>query len=110
MRRAIQNLAACTLLCSTFTFAAKKHVEPPPPPPPSIKVLLSEDTEGALVEVKGKKTVTNPKKQKQLSWGLFGKRYFLCPIQEGVKWGEAFLKTLQIRITPSAAETSILMN
>lgn len=78
--------------------------------PATIKVLLSKDSDGALLEAHGSFEVINPENKKRLSSGRKGKRFFLHPHKEGIKWGETFLGIFQIQIVPTSADTTFLVD
>ncbi len=78
--------------------------------PAMVKVLLKKEAEGALVEVKGNYQVIDPLTKKVISSGIKGKRFYLYPHKEGVKWGENFLGVYQIKIISNSPETSILVD
>lgn len=75
----------------------------------TIKLLIKEDIDGALLEVKGSYKVTNPDNGKNLSSGS-SKRYYIFPKSEGLKWGEDYPGIYQVRISPTEAQTTILVN
>lgn len=76
----------------------------------SVKVLLHKDIDGALVEAKGSYIVLDPFLGKKISSGLKGKRFYLYPHKEGIKWGEDFLGTFQLKLIPHSKNTSFLIN
>ncbi len=78
--------------------------------PASIKVLLNQNASGILLEVKGPYEVRDPNEQLKLSWGSRGKRYFLYPHEDGIKWGENFSGVFQLQIIPTSPETTMLVN
>ncbi len=78
--------------------------------PATIKILLSKNSEGALVEVKGSYKVIDPKTNHKLSSGYKGKRYYAYPHKKGIKWGEDFIGTYQIRILPTNSDTTIFVD
>lgn len=78
--------------------------------PAMVKVLLKKNTEGSLVEVRGSYRVLDPLKNKVISSGVKGKRFYLYPHKEGIKWGEDFLGIYQIKIIPSSKESSVLVD
>lgn len=105
------------LACLTFSFAhlaastqeeAKQKEEVAKPA--SVKVLLKNRADGALIEVKGSYKVIDPLKQKTVSSGVKGKRFYLYPHKEGIKWGEDFLGIYQIKIIPTGKESSVLVD
>ncbi len=77
---------------------------------PSIKVLIGENVEGALVEAKGPYRVIDPHTNKSLSHGSRLKRYYLEHKTDGLKWGEGYPGIFQIKIIPESEETSILVD
>jgi len=78
--------------------------------PAIVKVLLKNRSDGALIEVKGSYKVIDPLKQKTVSSGIKGKRFYLYPHKEGIKWGEDFLGIYQIKIVPSGKESFVLVD
>ncbi len=78
--------------------------------PASVKVLLHRNIDGALVEAKGGYVVLNPLENKKISSGLKGKRFYLYPHKEGIKWGEDYLGTYQIKLLSTGKNTSFLVN
>lgn len=77
---------------------------------PSVKVLVGENVDGALVEAKGPYRVIDPNTSKELSHGYRSKRYYLQQQSDGLKWGEGYPGIFQIKIVPESDETSILIN
>lgn len=75
-----------------------------------VKVLLKKHSDGALVEVKGPYKVVDPFTQSVVSSGIKGKRFFLYPHEDGLKWGEDFPGIYQIKIIPTKASSSILID
>ena len=75
-----------------------------------LKVLIKENVEGALVDVRGKYKVYNPQNGKQLSSGYKGKRYYLQANDSGLKWGEGYPGVHQIKIVPASNDTTILID
>jgi stage II sporulation protein D len=104
---------ALLLILASLSYATHQETERDTPPegakPATIRVLLDKETEGALVEVRGPFKVYDPKTGKQLSGGK-AKRFYLFPHEEGIKWGEDFLGTYQLRIAPIEGETTIFVN
>lgn len=78
--------------------------------PLSVKVLIKENAQGALLEVKGKYEISDPSNGKILSTGSRGKRFYVLPHSEGVKWGEGFPGVYQIRVTPVEKDGAILLD
>ncbi len=78
--------------------------------PATIKILLEEGSEGILLEVRGPFSVYNPENEKKISSGKWGKRFYLYPHEEGIKWGENFLGIFQLQIVPTSPDTTFLVN
>lgn len=78
--------------------------------PATIKVLLEKDSDGILLEARGPYAVYNPENGKKESSGRWGKRFYLYPHEEGIKWGENFLGIYQLQVVPTNAETTFLVN
>ena len=76
----------------------------------TIKILILENIDGALIDVGGKFKVYDHKDKKVLSSGFSGKRYYLQANAQGLKWGECYPGIHQIKIEPSSKDTSILVN
>lgn len=106
-------IALCISLFSTpslFGFRAEYSGQTRDEKPATIKVLLERDMDGALLEVKGGFKVLDPVTGKRLSSGSRGKRYFVFPMSEGIKWGEEFLGIHQISVVPTSSDTTFLLN
>lgn len=98
---------------SGFSFATHfeiPYVNSADTKPATIKVLLHEMMEGAIVEVKGRFQVCNIENNKYLSGGRSNKRFFLFPHPDGLKWGETYPGVYQIRIVPLSSETTTLID
>lgn len=78
--------------------------------PATIKVLLEKKSDGVLLEAKGPYAVYNPENGKKESSGRWGKRFYLYPHEEGMKWGENFLGIYQLQIVPTSPETTFLVD
>lgn len=68
--------------------------------PPAIKVLIVHDKPGALIEVKGRYRLFDPKLNEYISTRFMGKRRFIQPIADGLRWGEEFPGLHQLLIIP----------
>ena len=101
----------CLFACC---FAANEGKESPKhyenEKPASVRILLHSGIDGALVEVKGGYKVFDLKTGKAISAGRLGKRFYLYPHDDGIKWGEDFLGIYQIRIAPTKEQTTIFVN
>ncbi len=78
--------------------------------PATVKVLLVKGASSPLIEVKGRYQVINPYDGALLATGILSKRYPLTVEEYGLKWGEKFPGTYQIRILPGDSQSSILVN
>ncbi|WP_194846900.1 SpoIID/LytB domain-containing protein [Candidatus Neptunochlamydia vexilliferae] len=78
--------------------------------PATIKVLLEKESEGILLEARGPFAVYNPENGKRVSSGRWGKRFYLYPHEEGIKWGENFLGIFQLQVVPTSANTTFLVD
>lgn len=76
---------------------------------PTVKVLLLQDVEGALVEVKGAYNVYDPRTGKKLDSAFSSSSYYLHPTTDGIKWGQEFPGIFQIMIVPDNSETAVLV-
>lgn len=78
--------------------------------PASIRVLLNKGSDGALIEAKGGYSIINPHQNKKIGYGSLGKRFFLYPEKEGIKWGENYFGTYQIKLIPTSKTTTFLVD
>lgn len=79
-------------------------------PPPTIKVLLVHDQPGAVIEVKGKYSLYNPLTKEHISSRYAGKRKFMQPIHDGLKWHEEFPGICQLLIVPENESVTTMVN
>lgn len=79
------------------------------PKGPTIKVLLHQDIEGSLVEVKGAYNLYDPHTGKKLKSAFSGSSYYLHPTADGIKWGEEFPGVYQVLIVPDDSKTTVLV-
>ena len=78
--------------------------------PATIKILLEKESNGILLEARGPYAVYNPENGKKESSGRWGKRFYLYPHEEGIKWGENFLGIYQLQVVPTSPKTTFLVN
>lgn len=76
---------------------------------PSIRIQLMQDTDGALVEVKGRYNVYDPKTGKQLDTAFASSSYYMYPTTDGLKWGGEFPGVYQLLIVPDKLDTTVLV-
>lgn len=79
----------------------------PPPPAPVMKILLVNDHNGVVLEVKGKYKVYDARNMQLIGTRYLGKRKYLQGIHGGILWGEEFPGIHQIAIVPDDARTTI---
>lgn len=78
--------------------------------PPMIKVLIVHDEPGVVVEVKGNYKLYDPRTNEHISTRFLGKRKFMQPVQDGLRWGEDFPGLHQILIIPDDLSTSTVVD
>lgn len=78
--------------------------------PTTIRVLIDKNLQGSLIETKGVYHIYNPANGKLVQNNAANKRYFLYPTAQGLKWGNEFPATHQVRFVPTEAECSILVD
>ena len=76
----------------------------------TIKVLVLQDVEGALVEVKGPYNIYDPATGKKLESAFTSSTYYMHPTTDGIKWGAEFPGIFQVLIVPDSPKTSILVH
>lgn len=79
-------------------------------PDPTLGVLVVHDVPGAVLEVKGKYKIFDPHTQGFISTRYIGKRKFVQPLSDGIKWGEEFPSVHQIQIVPDDPKTTTLVD
>jgi stage II sporulation protein D len=77
---------------------------------PSIRVLIVHDKPGALIEVKGRYKLFDPKHNSYISTRFVGKRKFIQPIADGLRWGEEFPGLHQLLIIPEDPNTTTIVD
>ncbi|MBA3239000.1 MAG: hypothetical protein H0T62_11725 [Parachlamydiaceae bacterium] len=77
---------------------------------PKVRVLLSHDQPGALIEVKGKYKIFDPRTNEQLSINFQGKRRLMEAQEDGLRWGEEFPGIYQLVIVPDNSATTIVVD
>ncbi len=78
--------------------------------PATLKVLIADKAEGAVLEVKGRYDIFNPETHLPITSGIFNKKAPIYSYGEGIKWDDSFPYINQMRIVPTNADTSILVN
>lgn len=110
VRSIFLTLCLSLLFRDGMAFRTEQEASLPDAKPATIKVLLEKNLDGALLEVRGGFKVVDPATQRKLSAGTSGKRFFVFPLQTGLRWGEEFPGTYQIRIEPTSKETTLFVN
>ena len=80
------------------------------PSDPTIKVLVLQDVEGALVEVKGSYNIYDPRTGKKLDSAFSSSTYYMHPTTDGIKWGVEFPGVFQVLIVPDSPTTTVLVH
>ena len=78
--------------------------------PATMKILIAERAEGAILEVKGGYDLFNPETQLPIASSIMGKRAAVFSDRSGLKWGEVLPGVQQFRIVPADAQSSVLVN
>lgn len=76
----------------------------------SLKILIVHDTPGVILEVKGKYKIYDPKTNSNMGKGFVGKRKYIQPLSDGIKWGEEFPGVFQIMIMPDDKSTTAIVD
>lgn len=78
--------------------------------PKSIRLLIVHDKPGVLVEVKGRYKLYDPRTMEYISTRFHGKRKYIQPVNDGLKWGEQFPGIYQLLIVPDSNATTTLVD
>lgn len=78
--------------------------------PPTIKVLVVNDKQGVVLEVKGKYKIFDPHTGNHISTRFTGKRKFIQAVSDGLKWGEEFPGIHQLMIVPDDVNTTAIVD
>jgi stage II sporulation protein D len=107
---ALAAIAPCSLTAAAKGEVANIENCKPFQNEPTIKVLVLQDVEGALVEVKGAYNVYDPRTGKKLDSAFTSSSYYMYPTKDGLKWGEEFPGVYQVVIVPDSPKTTILVH
>lgn len=99
----LQGVPVVSQLQNTFT-------KEPLPPPPTLKILLANDHNGVILEVKGKYKIYDARNMQLIGNRYLGKRKFLQADHQGMVWGEEFPGIHQIAIIPDNPKTTIIVD
>lgn len=78
--------------------------------PRTINVLLSHDKPGLILETKGKYRILDPSTGKVFATRFVGKRKFVQPTEDGLRWGEEFPGLHQFTVVPETSQGTILVD
>lgn len=81
-----------------------------PTKPPKIRVLVVNDQQGVVIEVKGKYKMYDPHTGDHISTRFVGKRKFMQAVRDGLKWGEEFPGIFQLLIVPDETSTTTIVD
>lgn len=89
----------------------KEYFWPSEKPPQLVSILILHDQPGALLEVKGGKyRIYDPYTNALIDTRFIGKRKYIQPMADGLKWGEEFPSTRQIKIVPDNDTVTTLID
>jgi len=78
--------------------------------PATIKVLLGHDQKDLLIETKGRFKIYNPLSGILLSDMRSSKKSWMASSENGIVWGELIPGMFQVRLVPSDAQSTFLVN
>lgn len=85
-------------------------VAPSTESPQLIRVLLVHDQPGAVIEVKGKYKIYDPRDFSHISSRYGGQRRYIQAVQDGIRWGEEFPGIYQLMIVPDNQFTTTIVD
>lgn len=112
MKRAclLMTILSLPLIATPKMHGPDYHTRHAPTEGPKIRVLLAQDVNAALLEVKGPYRVVRRDISALLSAGSLGKRYVVHGIEEGLRWGEEFPDTPHFTVIPMSPKTQFFVN
>lgn len=78
--------------------------------PPAIRVLLAHDKHGVILETKGKYKLYDPLTGVRVGMSFNGKRRYMQPLADGLRWGESFPGIHQLLILPDDSCTTTMVD
>lgn len=84
--------------------------KPLPAAKDTLKILITHNKPGAMLEVKGKYKIYDPHTNKHISTRFIGKKKYIQPLSEGLKWQEEFPGLYQLMILPDDKATTIIVD
>lgn len=79
-------------------------------PNDSLRILVVHDKPGVVLEVKGKYKIYDPNVKRHMGKGYMGKRKYIQPLSDGLKWGEEFPGVFQIVVMPEDKTTTMVVD
>lgn len=103
---ALSNSGEAGIWDSVSTFFTKGEVKNND----SLKILIVHNKPGVILEVKGKYKIYDPNTNGNLGKGYTGKRKYIQPLSDGLKWGEEFPGIFQIMVMPDDKATTTIVD
>lgn len=75
-----------------------------------LRILVVHDKPGVVLEVKGKYKIYDPNTNMHMGKGYSGKRKYIQPLNDGLKWGEEFPGVFQIVVAPEDKTTTTIVD
>jgi len=99
-----------TFLLAIGFFLFSNEDPAPKNKPVTVKVLLTKLTDEALLEVRGRYFLYNPRNDSWIANGTKSKRARIATSENGLFWGEEMPNTFELRIVPAQINSAILVN
>ena len=96
----MKKLCFLACLAGLFQLGALESSSVKSSAPPTIKVLIVNQKPEVLLEVRGKYKIYDPLTMEHISTRFVGKRRYVQPLRQGLKWGEEFPGVFQLLIQP----------
>jgi len=103
-------LQAHTAYAGVMDSVANFFNRPLAPSKDSLKILIVHNKPGVVLEVKGKYQLYDPNANSHMSTRFVGKRKYIQPLNNGLKWGEEFPGVFQIMILPDDKATTTVVD
>ena len=81
-----------------------------PDEPTSIKVLVAQGLDEPRIQTHGRYRVFDPKTQRRLTYGFFGKDFNVIPLRDGLQWGEVFPDVYQMTVFSDSKPNLVSVN
>jgi hypothetical protein len=76
----------------------------------SLKILIMHDKPGVVLEVKGRYQLFDPNTNTVLGNRFSGKRKYIQPLKDGIRWGEEFPGIYQLLVQPDDRRTTTVVD